>query len=178
LDREIKLNLIVRLSSEAVPFLVGCGMINNIIHNTFNDISHLVGNIVFTVILFIVWQILHFSLLPNAMIILSAMDIRQVLIIKIGPWQIINKVNIIKWDDVYSFDRSLSAGYHSGYRIFGKNSLGRNSLIILNSALQTFNEDDRKFIINHLPDYKIEKRARKEIIRGNRRGNRGQRPIN
>jgi hypothetical protein len=165
LIREIKYNLPVRLCAEAVPFLMGCGMINSIYNYTGNDSGHLLGGIVFTAMLFFLWYIMHFSFLPNTKTILTDTDIRQVLIIKIGSWQIVNRVKIIKWNDVDSFERILWAGYYSGYRIFGKSNLGRYSLIVLNSELQTFSEDDRQFIINHLPDYKVAKSARKEIIK-------------
>jgi len=153
----------VRLCAEAVPFLMGFGMINSIIYNYNAD--YLLGDIVFTAMLFFVWYIMHFSFLPNTKTILTDTDIRQMLIIKIGPWQIVNRVKIIKWNDVDSFERILWAGYYSGYRIFGKSNLGRYSLIVLNSAISTFNEDDRQFSINNLPNSKIDKSAQKEIVK-------------
>jgi hypothetical protein len=165
LIREIKYNLPVRLCAEAVPFLMGCGMINSIYNYAGSDSGHLLGGIVLTAVLFFLWYIMHFSFLPNTKTMLTDTDIRQVLIIRIGSWQVVNRVRIIKWIDVYRFERILWAGYYSGYRILGKSNLEPYSLMVLNSALLTFNEDDRQFIINHLPDSKIDKSARKEIIK-------------
>lgn len=166
MSREIKFNLPVRLCATAVPFLMGCGMLITIYHSYMNnDSKHLPSDILFTSVLFFVWYIVNYSFLPYTRTILCEEDIRQELIIKIGKWKIVDRVVVMKWKNVDFFERSLLAGYLSGYRIIGKSNKERYSLFVLNSGILTFNEEDRQFIINHLSPDKIKQSARRVITK-------------